>query len=65
MKRNSALAALTLVLGAVALAPQAPAQTREAKLNRTVLPIPEPNYPHSTVLDARDTKPPPRFEVKC
>ncbi len=34
-------------------------------LDRTVLPIPEPDYPHSTVLDARDTTPPPRFEVKA
>jgi len=36
-----------------------------AALDRTVLPIAEPNYPHSTVLDARDAKPPPRFEVKA
>ena len=34
-------------------------------LNRGVLPIPEPNYPHSQVLDARDATPPPRFEVKA
>jgi hypothetical protein len=34
-------------------------------LDRTSLPIPEPDYPHSTALDARDTKPPPRFEVKA
>ena len=33
--------------------------------DRTVLPIPEPAYPHSTVLDARDATPPPRFEVKA
>jgi arylsulfatase len=33
--------------------------------DRTILPIPEPNYPHSTVLDARDAKAPPRFEVKA
>jgi arylsulfatase A-like enzyme len=33
--------------------------------DRTVLPIPEPNYPHSTILDARDATPPPRFEVKA
>ena len=33
--------------------------------DRTVLPIPEPQYPHSTVLDARNAKPPPRFEVKA
>ena len=33
--------------------------------DRTVLPIPEPQYPHSTVFDARDATPPPRFEVKA
>ena len=32
--------------------------------DRTVLPIPEPQNPHSTVLDARNATPPPRFEVK-
>jgi hypothetical protein len=32
---------------------------------RRVLPIPEPSYPHSTVLDARDATAPPRFEVKA
>lgn len=35
------------------------------KLDRTVLPIPEPDYPRSTVLDARDAKAPPRFEIKA
>src|SRR5512143_251025 len=36
------------------------------KLNRTVLPIPEPQYPHSNVLDVRNAPPPPpRFEVKA
>jgi arylsulfatase len=34
-------------------------------IDRTVLPIPEPAYPHSTVLDARDAKAPPRFDVKA
>src|SRR3982074_3237828 len=33
--------------------------------DRTVLPIPEPKYPHSTVFDARNATPPPRFEVKA
>jgi len=33
--------------------------------DRTVLPIPAPQYPHSTVLDVRDATPPPRFEVKA
>jgi len=64
MKTKTILAALSLALG-TALAPQCLAQSPEVKLNRTVLPIPEPNYPRSTVLDARDTKPPPRFEVKA
>ncbi|HTG31054.1 MAG TPA: arylsulfatase [Methylomirabilota bacterium] len=35
------------------------------QIDRTVLPIAEPNYPHSTVLDARDARPPPRFEIKA
>src|SRR5438876_6076000 len=34
-------------------------------LDRTVLPIHEPQYPTSTVLDARDAKAPPRFEIKA
>ena len=35
------------------------------KLDRTVLPIPEPKPPLYTELDARNAKPPPRFEVKA
>jgi arylsulfatase A-like enzyme len=41
----------------------APAQTGDYKLDRTKLPIAEPDYPHSTVLDARDAKAPPRFQI--
>jgi arylsulfatase A-like enzyme len=33
--------------------------------DRTVLPIPEPTYPHSTTFDARNATPPPRFEVRA
>jgi len=33
--------------------------------DRTRLPIAEPDYPHSTVLDARNAKAPPHFEVKA
>jgi arylsulfatase len=33
--------------------------------DRTVLPLPEPAYPHSTTFDARNATPPPRFEVKA
>src|SRR6185436_10052353 len=34
-------------------------------LDRTILPIAEPKLAPITELDARDTKPPPRFEVKA
>ena len=33
--------------------------------DRTVLPIHEPQLPHSTIMDARNATPPPRFEVKA
>ncbi len=36
-----------------------------ANIDRTVLPIAEPNYPHSQILDARDAIAPPRFEIKA
>jgi len=36
-----------------------------AAMDRTVLPIAEPDYPHETELDARKATPPPRFEVKA
>jgi hypothetical protein len=35
------------------------------QINRTVLPIPEPQPPTITELDARNAKPPSRFEVKA
>ena len=37
----------------------------EDKLDRTVLPIPEPKPPLYTELDARNVSPPPRFQVKA
>jgi len=43
---------------------EAPALAKET-LDRTVLPIAEPHYPHSTVLDAHKATPPPRFQVKA
>ena len=36
---------------------------QNAPPDRTVLPIPEPSYPHITELDARNAKAPARFEV--
>lgn len=35
------------------------------KLDRTTLPIAEPTYPHSTILDARNATAPPTFQVKA
>ena len=39
--------------------------TVAGEMDRTVLPIPEPNYPLATELDARDATAPPKFEVKA
>jgi arylsulfatase len=42
------------------------AATPAVAIDRTVLPIHEPSYPHSTVLDVRNAPPPPpRFQVKA
>lgn len=68
MKR-SALLVLTLSLmapfGISANAQQAAPAAVVSPTDRSVLPIPEPQYPHSTVLDARNAMPPPRFEVRA
>jgi len=55
---------LILVYGLTIIAASALGQSTDG-LDRTVLPIREPQYPESTVLDARDAKAPPRFEVKA
>jgi arylsulfatase A-like enzyme len=60
MRRTAVTLTLNLTL---LLVPLAPAQTGDNKLDRTKLPIAEPDYPHSTVLDARDAKAPPRFQI--
>jgi arylsulfatase A-like enzyme len=73
MKRNTILRtafslALVLMLAPLtatsAAQEAAPAQV-VIPTDRTVLPLPEPQYPHSTVLDVRNATPPPRFEVKA
>src|ERR1700730_17337019 len=57
---------LLSALAAVPVAAQSPAPASVVlPTDRTVLPIPEPQYPHSTVLDARNATPPPRFELKA
>ena len=61
MDRNAVSTTISMALTAACAATVA-AQTGP---DRTVLPIPEPQYPHSTVLDVRNATPPPRFEVKA
>ncbi|OLE64891.1 MAG: arylsulfatase [Acidobacteria bacterium 13_1_20CM_2_68_14] len=60
---------LTLILASLTAAPVAAQGAAPAQVvvpsDRTVLPIPEPQYPHSTMLDVRNSTPPPRFEVKA
>jgi hypothetical protein len=56
------LASLT---GTNALAQDAAPPRVVLPTDRTVLPLPEPQYPHSTVFDARNATPPPRFVVKA
>jgi arylsulfatase A-like enzyme len=61
MDRNVVSTTISVALTA-ACAASAAAQTVP---DRTTLPIHEPQYPHSTVLDVRNATPPPRFEVKA
>jgi arylsulfatase len=73
MKRNAIALVVGLTLVAFlstvpvpsVVAQDAPSARIVLPTERTVLPIPEPRYPHSTVLDARNATPPPRFEVKA
>jgi len=61
MGRRVSCTSLGIAIGSM-IAAAAGAQTG---VDRTALPIAEPDYPHSTVLDVRKATPPPRFEVKA
>src|SRR6266487_504610 len=65
IKGLSMLAATAALTGAVGQQSRVLGATDTGGLDRTVLPVKEPTYPESTVLDARDAKAPPRFEVKA
>ena len=56
---------LSVIRVPVAISSLLPLSVLAQQIDRTVLPVKEPTYPESTVLDARDAKPPPRFEVKA
>jgi arylsulfatase A-like enzyme len=61
MKRKTLYNIVSLALGTA----YAATATAQMVPDRTQLPIHEPNYPHSTVLDVRNATPPQRFEVKA
>src|SRR5262245_60323347 len=67
--KTTAVLRCVLVLAALtagSAAAQAPGGARiEMSIDRTALPIHEPERQNSTVLDARTATPPPRFEVKA
>ena len=56
---------LVLPTAALVTAQETAPASEVLSTDRTILPIPEPQYPHSTVLDVRNATPPPRFEVKA
>jgi arylsulfatase A-like enzyme len=66
MKRRttSILVSLFVVLLLGSASPSV-AQTQDLPMDRSVLPIKEPTYPPITVLDVRDAKAPPLFQVKA
>ena len=73
MRRNTIICVATLALAIVfstmmvtsVAAQKAPTTSIVVPTDRTVLPIPEPQYPHSTVLNVWNAVPPPQFEVKA
>ena len=71
LKHKLPIKGLSLLVAAVALTGAVGQQSRllgatdSSGLDRTVLPAPEPKPPTITELDARNVKPPPRFEVKA
>jgi len=67
MRRETRSVVLTIMLMGMSVVMAAggiPAQAAD-KLDRTVLPIPEPKRPPITELDVRKATAPPRFEVKA
>jgi arylsulfatase len=56
---------LTYLMVAPVVAQDSASERVDLPSDRAVLPILERQYPHSTVFDARNAKPPPWFEVKA
>src|ERR1700756_5393663 len=56
---------LSSIRALVAILSLLPLSLAAQQIDRTVLPVPEPQPPTITELDARNAKAPPRFEVKA
>src|SRR5438067_6585694 len=65
MKSESVMKNSPLIHLLVAMLSLLPLSLTAQQINRTVLPVPEPQPRTITELDARDAKPPPRFDVKA
>jgi arylsulfatase A-like enzyme len=69
MKRIAVFIALSLtlvmILTPLTMTPVAAQVKVIGPTDRTVLPIPEPKIPHSTVFNAANATPPPRFQVSA
>src|ERR1700729_402703 len=65
IKQLSRVLLLTSLSLSNAVAQNVPQTQVVLPTDRTVLPIPEPQYPHSTVFNARNATAPPRFQVKA
>ncbi len=66
--RSTLVLTLVVLTAGCAQTPQTPAANQAPAaggIDRTVLPVAEPNYPRETQLDARNAKAPARFEVKA
>ena len=59
---NKSITATSLLMLSSIIVPSALAQNTP---DRTSLPLSEPQYPHSTVLNVRDATAPPQFQVKA
>ena len=69
MRKLAVIVGFTLFAWSCSQNSQTPEEKQKADsgssaLDRTSLPIKEPVYPTTSVLDARDVKNPPTFEVK-
>src|SRR5437899_9884082 len=62
---NARIVLVAMLMACVAAITVSVGITGAASIDRTILPVQEPEPPAITTLDARKATPPPRFEVKA